>query len=196
MSLLASSGFALGRRTGLCAATQRPLEAGEEVITVLVEPAEVAAGEGAGEQPAPASVGFQRLDYSLDAWEAGARPPEGSQTFAYWRSVQPEGGKARSQVVSDEELVELFVRSGEVHDERQVVFRYLLALLLIRRRLLSVLSTQREDGRDVMQARLRGRPEQTLRIADPGLDEETLLAETEALVAVIAPDDDGGRVDG
>lgn len=192
MSLLASSGFALGRRTGQCASTGRLLQPGEEVVTVLIEPAE--SGPGGGGEPSGQPAGFQRLDYGLDAWEQGARPAGGSRIFAYWRGVQPEAGRSQRQIVSDEELVELFVRSGEgagKQDDRQLVFRYLLALLLIRRRLLSVLSTRRVDGRDLMQARLRGRPDEVLQIADPGLDEETLLTETEALMAVIAPDADG-----
>jgi hypothetical protein len=165
------------------------------VVSVLIEALE---SESAG--------GFHRLDYSLEAWEAGSRPPSEAVIFAYWRSIQPEPGKSQRQVVSDEELVELFLRSGDGAgagsgsggDQRQVTFRYLLALLLIRRRLLSVVSTKRQPGGDVMYARLRGRPDETLQVLDPCLDEETLIAETEALVAIIAPEDDSeeGMVQG
>ena len=190
MSLLTSSGYSLGRRTAVCAATQRALQPGETVVSVLIEAPE---SECAG--------GFHRLDYALDAWESGSRPPAEAVVFAYWRSIQPEPGKSQRQVVSDEELVELFIRSGDGAgvsgadggDQRQVTFRYLLALLLIRRRLLSVVSTKRQPGGDVMYARLRGRPDETLAVLDPCLDEETLIAETEALVAIIAPEEDPGE---
>jgi hypothetical protein len=195
MSLLTSSGYSLGRRTAVCAATQRALQPGETVVSVLIEAPE---SESAG--------GFHRLDYALDAWESGSRPPAEAVVFAYWRSIQPEPGKSQRQVVSDEELVELFIRSGDgaavggavggagggKGDQRQVTFRYLLALLLIRRRLLSVVSTKRQASGDVMYARLRGRPDETLQVLDPCLDEETLIAETEALVAIIAPEEDPG----
>ncbi len=179
MSLLGTSGFALGRRTGLCASTGEPIAEGVEVVTMLVESDE-------------ADEGIARLDFAAEAWDQGARPAEGQRVFAFWRGTQPaSGANTNSRLISDEELLELFSRTAtEQDDPRQVTFRYVLGLLLIRRRLLSVLKTARKDNADVLHVRVRGRPDEVLEVTDPGLDDTQLEAETEALLALLAPEDD------
>lgn len=183
MKLLSVSGIALGRRTGICASTGEPLEPGADVVTVLVE-----ADDGEG---------FERLDFSADAWDAGARPPEGRAEFAFWRGVQPaSGAKPQGRLVSDDELLELFGRTSSAgleegdEDPRQLTFRYVLALLLIRRRMLTVMSTSQQDGAVVMKVRVRGRPDEVLEVLDPGLDDTALEAETQALIEMLVPEAD------
>ncbi len=179
MSLLGTSGFTLGRRTGLCASTGEPIAEGAEVVTMLVESDE-------------ADEGIARLDFAAEAWDQGARPAEAQRVFAFWRGTQPaSGANTSSRLISDEELLELFSRTEtEQDDPRQVTFRYVLGLLLIRRRLLSVLKTTRRDNADVLHVRVRGRPDDVLEVSDPGLDDSQLEAETEALLALLAPEDD------
>ncbi len=155
------------------------------MVTVLVEPVE-------DEQ------GLQRLDYSASAWDAGARPPTDRVEFAFWRGVQPKSGaNTPGRLISDEEMLELFGRtstSSDDEDPRHITFRYVLALLLIRRRMLTVLSTSQDEGLIVMKVRVRGRPEEVLEVIDPALDDAALEAETQALISMLVPD--GSQPDG
>ena len=67
------SDYHVARPTGHCAATGQPLEPGSPCIATLCENDE--------------DDSLQRKDYSLEAWEDGARP-EG--LFSYWKTRVPE----------------------------------------------------------------------------------------------------------
>ena len=64
------SQYQVARPTGVCAASGEPLEPGGPCIATLCE-----AEEGDG---------FDRLDYSVPAWESGARP---DRLFSFWRTT-------------------------------------------------------------------------------------------------------------
>lgn len=74
---------------------------------------------------------FQRRDYCHRCWQG---PPEGS--FSYWRGRIPPREEPAQRFVDEGELLELFGRLEGVTELRQVAFRYLLGLLLVRKRLL------------------------------------------------------------
>jgi len=78
MSRLGESGFEVSKATGVCAATNQPIPIGEEYIAALVD----------GEK------GLERHDYSLAAWQSGARPKPISRLFGAWKAVmQPPSEK-------------------------------------------------------------------------------------------------------
>jgi len=74
---------------------------------------------------------FRRLDYCVGCWQG---PPAGS--FAYWRGRVPAKEERPPRFVDDGELVELFARLSGTTEPRQAAFRYLLGVLLVRKRLL------------------------------------------------------------
>lgn len=114
--------------TGRCAATGRVLAEGEEFFTVLLEDGE----------------SFRRVDYSLDAWQG---PPEGA--FSHFRTRVPVKEKRKRLLVDDEILVHFFLRLADQSEPHRVQFRFVLALILLRKRLLRYDETAREDGREV-----------------------------------------------
>ena len=75
--------------------------------------------------------GFHRLDYCAGCWQG---PPTGS--FAHWRGRVPAKEERPPRFVDDGELVELFARLGGTVEPRQAAFRYLLGVLLVRKRVL------------------------------------------------------------
>lgn len=103
--------FTVRRPTRRCAASDRELAAGEAFVSVLVdEGAEVA-----------------RRDYAVNAWTT---PPEGA--IAWWRAQMPGGGKPTP--APREVLLSLLDEWADHPEEAPA--RYLLALLLVRRRIL------------------------------------------------------------
>jgi hypothetical protein len=107
--------FEVQRCTRCCAATERALEPGDECYSVLeVQGADVI-----------------RKDYSSEAWKGA---PEGA--FGWWKSRVPEPTAKKIKLAPNDVLLELFDQLA-VQNEQQDL-RYVLALLLVRRRVLRV----------------------------------------------------------
>jgi hypothetical protein len=105
--------FEVQRSTRRCAATDRALEPGETCYSVLeVQGADVV-----------------RKDYCKDAWTA---PPESA--FGWWRTRIPEPTAKKVKLAPNEVLLELFDQMADLPDQEDL--RYVLTLLLIRRRVL------------------------------------------------------------
>jgi len=99
--------------TRRCSVSGRELHAGERFFTALVE-------EGGH---------FQRHDFSQEAWTG---PPPG--TFSFWSGkVPPQEEKVRPRIDEDL-LVDCFERLEGQTDPGRVNFRYVVALLLMRKR--------------------------------------------------------------
>jgi len=126
--------YTLSRPTGLCAATGNPIAPGETYVAVLVE----TEPDGTSE--------LQRLDFSLAAWEAGTRPDKSFSILGFWRAVFHPGDQKKRPFLGDDELLDIFEQlasapdttasSSAPADPKQAAFRFVLCLLLLRRKLL------------------------------------------------------------
>lgn len=153
------SQYHVARSTGRCAATDRELEAGESIIATLCERED---------------EGFDRHDFAEAAWTDGARP---ERLFSHWRTTVAEpDDDGRQAFVDDEVLVDLFHRLAEDDREQRVAFRFVLALILMRKRLLRFVgrADAGPDGAEVWLMRQRGQETDTpsLRVINPRLDED------------------------
>jgi hypothetical protein len=107
--------FEVQRSTRRCAATDRALEPGDVCYSVLeVQGAEVI-----------------RKDYCREAWTA---PP--AEAFGWWKSRIPEPTAKKVKLAPNDVLLELFDELAERPE--QLDLRYVLTLLLIRRRVLKL----------------------------------------------------------
>jgi hypothetical protein len=129
-----SNEYEIARPTGRCAVTDRPLAEGESYYAVLLETPD----------------GFERRDYAVDAWEG---PPEGS--FCYWKARVPVREKKREHLSFDPVmLTHLFLRLEDEESEMRQSFRFVLALLLMRKRLLKYEGTSESGGHELWRMRL------------------------------------------
>lgn len=171
MAPIGKSSFHIASATGVCRATGRTLAVGETYIAALVEP--------------EASDDLEREDYSVEAWDGGARPGEGRRLFGFWRATVPEPNATRKLLADDDSLMDLFEQLGEESDARKVAFRFVLALLLVRRRVLAVEGTRR--GAIMVRPRGTERPPKgppLIEVEDPALDDETIAAVIEQMRAI------------
>lgn len=106
---------------------------------------------------------FVRQDYSQAAWDDGARPEPPLTVFASWRTERREPGEHSGLLVADGDALELFIElcdamdhestpDAEDEDEQHAgamtnALRYVLGLMLSRRRKLRILSTSNETMR-------------------------------------------------
>lgn len=89
-----------------------------------------------------------RRDYSAGAWQG---PPTGA--IGYWQGKVPAQGAARRQPIDDDVLMECFTRLEGETDAAKVNFRFVTALLLMRRKRLRFEDTRTEDGREMLRLR-------------------------------------------
>lgn len=105
--------YEVERCTRHCAASGRELKEGEEFYSVLLaEKGEV-----------------HRHDYASEAWSG---PPEAA--LAWWKSHMPTREAKKGQLAPNEVMLQLFRELEQVPEKADV--RYVLALLLVRRRVL------------------------------------------------------------
>ena len=135
------STYELGRSSGTCAATGEPLAPGTPCVTALCE----AADPSEADAGTPFGLFLRRLDIARPAWEAGFRP---AGLFCFWRGTVQEPGKAKRILIDDEALLDLFARLEGDERPARVAFRFVLMLLLIRKRLLKVVEQRTEPGSD------------------------------------------------
>jgi hypothetical protein len=103
--------FEVQRSTRRCAATDRPLEPGEECYSVL-------------EVQGPDVI---RKDFCREAWTG---PPE--RAFGWWKTRVPEVVAKKIKLAPNDVLLELFDQLAD--QPLQQDMRYVLTLLLVRRR--------------------------------------------------------------
>lgn len=174
------STYKLGRFTGVCAATDRTLQPGEECIACLCEPTEAELEAGL--------VGLVRREYGPEAWESGVRP---QGLFSWWRTRMPEDDGPRRVLVDDDALLDLFDRLGSDDDDRRRGFRWVLGLVLVRKKLLRLEGSVRTDEGDVFLLRRRGTDPALppIEMLDPKLDEEDARRIADELGEIMASDD-------
>jgi len=170
---IGGSGFSVTRSRGVCAATGHAIAPGERFITALIE--------------RDGTIGLERADYSLAAWDAGARPGAGERLFGFWRAIFNPIETKKQLLLSDEELLDLFTELAEATEDRRIAFRYLLALHLIRRRVLRCLTTTRSG----MTVSPKGADTSIImEVKDPGMS-DTMIAEAIEQLGEIIPAETG-----
>jgi len=147
-----------------CWKTGREFVEGEEFYSALVvERAEV-----------------NRLDYAADAWDG---PPEGS--LGWWKSRMPSRDSNRLHWAPNDVLLEVF---RELADNPAAAdTRYVMALLLVRRRVCRLEETEHEDGEEML-VLYCPRDEETYRVPVVALDDARVQAIQDELAALLFAD--------
>jgi hypothetical protein len=141
--------------TRVCAATGRGLKPGERFHALLTE------REGR----------LVRADFAAEAW-SGA-PPD---AVADWTGRVPADDAPRKPIINDDVLLGCFERLQESTDADGLNFRYVAALLLMRRKRLRFEDVARDEtGRDVLRLK-ESRTGAVHRVVDPRLNEEQIAA--------------------
>jgi hypothetical protein len=149
--------------TRRCAVSGREIKPGERFYSVLLD-------EGDS---------FVRQDFSLEAWQG---PPE--KTFSFWQGRLPARGAPKRPPIDDELLLDCFVRlEGEPEPGKQA-FRFVLALLLVRRKRLRIEDASRDGSQEVLVLR-DSRSRAKYLVIDPGLPDDELESVQDEVFAVL-----------
>ena len=115
--------YEIQRCTRHCAVTGRELQPGEVFYSTLTD----------------ASGQVTRQDYSAEAWQG---PPEG--VLGWWKSRMPERDARKLHWAPNDVLLELLESLESQPDKYDM--RYVLALLLVRRRVVRLEQTERDES--------------------------------------------------
>lgn len=142
--------YEVARPRGQCVVCQTQIPAGQPLMAALKE----------------TPTGFERLDVCLNDWPGFDK--EG--LVGFWKTTMPLVEQKKKLFVDDEVLCQLFERIADATEPAKLNFRFVLGLILMRKRLIIYENTRQEDGREIWQVRFKGR-EEMLDLLNPKLDE-------------------------
>ena len=120
--------FEIQRCTRRCAKTQREFKPGEPFYSVLV----------------PDGAEIRRHDYSAEAWDG---PPE--DAVGWWKSQMPDANAHKMHWAPNDVMLHYFQQLEGQPGKEDI--RYVLALLMIRRRIVRLEATETDpQGREIM----------------------------------------------
>lgn len=152
--------YEIAKNSRQCAVSGRAIGPGEVYYSVLLDTV----------------TGFERRDYAQENWNGP--PPE---AIGFWRGRIPVGGESnKPKPVSAETMLELFERLADKNEESAQRLKYVLALLLLRRKALKLQGMERTPQGDVLLVRPPHSKETVYQVLDTGLSEEQMgIAEAE-----------------
>ena len=162
--------YRVARSTGLCAATGRPLEPGGGGV------GELGGGRGVG--------GVDGFDLWLEGWDGGARP---DGLVSCWRTIVPQPDAKQKILVDDDVLLDLFDRLADDVRPQRAAFRFILALILMRKRRLRYVgrSGDGDDERWLMLPRGADPNSPPIEVPNPQLSEEDIRELSDQLTEIL-----------
>jgi len=139
----------INRPLGQCCGSGKKIKYGEEYFGALVE----------------TEQGLQRRDFCVDYWER-----EKPSVFCFWKTRLPHPDQKKQIFVDDQMLMAFFERLAEETEQEKVNFRFVLALVLMRKRRLKYDSSRTHDGKEIWCLRIVS-DKQTVEVVNPHLDE-------------------------
>jgi len=112
--------WSIKSRAHACSISEEKFEDGEAFYTALF--------------PDPESSGYLRMDFSKESWEN--RTKDAEQPFSFWGSVYQAPVKEEEVEVTEESPEDLLRRLVEEDEEHTENARYILAVMLERKKLL------------------------------------------------------------
>ena len=161
----AKSGYDVPRPAGKCAASGREIAPGERFIAAVRE----------------TPAGLERLDIAQECWTATF---DRTGLLGFWQTTMPRPEEKRKVFVDDEVLCNLFERLADAAEPGKVNFRFMLGLILMRKRLIVYEDSRQDAGRDVWVVRMKGKDER-LDLIDPKLDEQHMAEVSQQLGQIL-----------
>ncbi len=151
---------------GQCCGTGKKIEYGEEYFAALVETDE----------------GLARRDFCADYWLT-----EKPDVFCYWKTRLPRPDEKKRIFIDDEMLMAFFERLGREKEQEKINFRFVLALILMRKRRLKYDPPKVEASKEIWRLRVVGEKE-FVEVINPHLDEEQIEQLSSQLSEILQTD--------
>jgi hypothetical protein len=137
---------------GQCCGTGRQIAPGEEYYAALVE----------------TENGLERRDFCDEYWQSNT--PE---VYCYWKTKLADPEQKKQLFVDDDMLMAFFERLEQDSEQEKINFRFVIMLVLMRKRKLKYDSTISRDGAEIWKLRVVG-TNQFVEVINPHLDEQQI----------------------
>lgn len=158
------SGYDVARPQGKCSVTGRAIEPDEKFMAALRE----------------TPTGFERLDICIESWGDFDR----ANLLGYWQTVMPRHEQKKKLFVDDEVLCGLFERLADTTEPSKLNFRFVLGLILMRKRMLVYETSRNEADKEIWVVRFRGK-EDRLDLLNPRLNEQQVMDVSQQLGEIL-----------
>ncbi|HYE20356.1 MAG TPA: hypothetical protein VEA69_18055 [Tepidisphaeraceae bacterium] len=148
-----SSGYEVARARGQCVVCSVQIEPGQPLMAALRE----------------TQIGFERLDVCVSDWPNFDK----ADLVGFWRTVMPRHEQKKKLFVDDQVLCDLFERLSEATEPAKLNFRFVLGLILMRKRLIVYEASRQEDGAEIWAVRFRGK-DARLDLLNPKLNDSQI----------------------
>lgn len=160
------SDYDVSRTAGTCFATGREFTEDEYFYSVILE----------------TTTGFERRDFALDAWEGAP-----AESVCHFKTRMPRKEAPKRTFVDDTVLQTFFNRLEGTTEPAKQRFRFVLALILLRKRILRYENSHREgDGELWIMRQIGDRKKHE--VYNPGLSEDEIGEVTSQLGSVLHAD--------
>ena len=156
--------YDVARPGGKCIVTGKDILPGEKFMAAVKE----------------TPVALERADVCLDAWKD--YPREG--LLAFWQTTMPQPNAKKKLFVDDEVLRQIFEKLADTDEPAKLNFRFVLGLILMRKRIIVYEDTRQEDGKEIWTVRYRGKDDQ-LDLLNPQLDDQKIVEVTQHLGEIL-----------
>lgn len=157
-------GYEVARPLGKCHLTGETIAPGDKFMATLRETPQ----------------GFERADVCAGAWAQFDR----AGVVAFWQATMPHQEQKKKLFVDDGVLCDLFERLKDTAEPAKLNFRFVLGLILMRKKMLIYDTSRDEDGRDIWVMRFKGR-EERLDLLNPKLDEAQVAEVSQQLGQIL-----------
>lgn len=142
----------INKSLGRCCGTNKEIEFEEEYFAALVE----------------SDQGLERRDYCCEYWQEHQ-----PQVYCYWKSKLPSPDKKKQIFIDDDMLMSFFERLAKETEQEKINFRFVLTLILMRKRRLKYDSSKTEDGKEIWKLKVAGAGD-FVKVENPHLTEEQI----------------------
>jgi hypothetical protein len=160
------SEWEIDKPLGQCCGSGKKIGYGEEYFAALVETEE----------------GLVRRDFCADYWQQ--QKPD---VFCYWKTRLPHPDEKKHRFIDDEMLMAFFERLEKETEQERLNFRFVLALILMRKRRLKYDSSETRDGKEIWRLRITGEKE-FVEVTNPKLDDEQINQLTNQIGEILQTD--------
>jgi len=162
-----AAGYSLAKAQGKCHVCGKEIAAGEKLMAAV--------------RDTPAML--ERLDICIGCWEGFDR----AGLLGFWRTAAPSAATKKHIFIDDDVLCDLFERLADASDPAKLNFRFVLGLILMRKRRIVYESSRVEGEREFWSMRFRGR-EEKLDLLNPRLSEQQVAEVSTQLGEILSAD--------
>jgi hypothetical protein len=138
---------------GQCSGSGEEFQVGQEYFAALVR---------SEEGP------LVRQDFSDDYWQE--HKPE---VYCFWKTKMADPEEKKKLFIDDEMLMAFFERLAEETEQEKINFRFVLTLVLMRKRKLKYDSSEDVDGDEVWTMKVAGQG-RSVKVVNPNLNEDQI----------------------